>query len=446
MMGSIARQILHTLATKGLTAGGRVGLTVILGAALTPADYGAYALVMTLGSFGVLLLGGNLYAYLHRAVPGRPAAEQLSLFKTTFIVEMIATASLLTLLWLSGAVPAFLRLMNAEGYDAPFVIGLGLLLLLVALAEVTSLLQARTDIEAANWVDVLSQAAWVTPLAILWATGSRIDVSSVLLAQIGGGCVALLIGFWRIGLAEWWRAAPQWSQVRIALAFGAAMMLPSLSFYGLKLADRFVLSAFWSLQEVGLYSFAYSFVNMLYTFSAWAIFTTLGPRIIAAHNLGDVGQRDLLQTYMLKVALVAFAAGAVVLMLVFGPLAAAIARPEYAGAAGVIPALTLAQLIIIAAYPAGNLLFMQNRVRASAAVDVLGVVVCLGADVLLIPKWSYYGAAWASVLGFGTVLVGKYALSGALSTLRRDVLFSVAGERQLAADYFRHLLRGAGRA
>jgi len=434
-MRAIAKQIAHTLATKGLTAAGRMGLVVVLGRTLSASDYGAYSLVATVGSFGVLLLGGNLYMYVYRAAPGRAVTDQLELFKATFLFEVMVAAAVVSLVIGTGAIPFVLPLFHAEGYEVAFGTGLILLVFLIALAEVTYFLQAQTRIEQANWVDFTSQAAWVLPFIAWWALGLPAGVVAALVAQTAGCLSALVLGAWQIGVGAWWRARPRWSEIRLGLAFSVPMILPSISFYALKLADRFILSSFWGLKEVGLYSFAYTFVNMLYTFTAWAVFNSFGPRIIAAHNSGDIKHRDLLQTYMLKVSSVSFLVGLVALMVLYDPIISAFARPEYRAAARVLPLLALSQIIIIFAYPAGNMLFMQNRVRASAAMDIVGMGVGIGANLLLIPRWSYMGAAVASTMGFGAVLIGKYAISGALSSLRMDVLFSVEDELRLVSDY-----------
>ena len=436
-MRSIARQIAHTLFTKGLTAVSRIALTVVLSRNLAAADYGAYALIGTVDTFGVLLVGLSLFMYVYRAAPGRNEESQLRLFKTTFLFELSATIVLVVATIASGSLPVFLRWFHADGYERVFAIGLALLVLLVALAEATYFLQAQTRIETANWIDFLSQAAWILPFALWWVAGRPVTVETVLLAQIGGCIAALALAARQIGLGGWLRARFLWSELRPAIAFSVPTIVPSIAFYALKLADRFILSSYWTLKEVGLYSFAYTFVNMVYTFSAWAIFNAFGPRIIAAHNNGDLEQRDLLQTYMLKVSITSYACGVVAILILYRPVIAAIARPEYVEAVRALPLLALVQLVVIAAYPAGNMLFMENRVRLSAAIDFIGMIVGVGCNLLLIPRWSYMGAAVASLFGFVTIFVGKYAASGMIARLRFDRLFSIDNEVRLLNSYYR---------
>ena len=440
MASSLARQIAHTLGMRLVTFVCRAGLIVVLAKLLTPEDYGVYALIATVGVFGVVLAGLNLHAYVFRASPGLSEDEQLSIFKTTFLFELALSSVLVTALLVSGFLPAILPVLKAEAYVLEFAVGLVLLILLVAMTEVLQFLSAQTRIEESNWVDFLSQAAWVPVVVAAWLLGWKLGVLGLLIAQ-GAGCLAALTyGARQIGLRHWLAVSPRWSLLRTAIVFSIPMALPTLSLYSLKLADRFILSHLGSLEEVGVYSFAYMIINTVYTFTAWIIFTTCGPRIIAAHNAGDLDRRDWLQTYMLKIAVVCFAA-ALASVLVAAPwLVTVVARPEFLPAVQALPLVSLAYIFIILAYPAHYLLLLGNRVKLLVAIDLFGVAASLVLNWLLIPSWSFIGAAIASAVGFGIVLLGKYAASGVMGRLQPGILFSVQLERralQRAVAYLR---------
>lgn len=418
----------------------RAGLIVVLAKLLTPEDYGVYALIATVGVFGVVLAGLNLHAYVFRASPGLSEEDQLSIFKTTFLFELALSSVLIIALLASGFLPAVLPLLNAEGYVLEFAAGLVLVILLVAMTEVLQLLSAQTRIEEANWVDFLSQAAWVPVVVAAWVLGWKLGVLGLLIAQ-GVGCLAALAyGARQIGVARWAAASPRWGLVRTAVVFSLPMALPTLSLYSLKLADRFILSHLGSLEEVGIYSFAFMIINTVYTFTAWIIFTTLGPRIVAAHNAGDLDRRDWLQTYMLKIAVVCFAVALAAVLAASPWLVTAVAKPEFLPAVHALPLVSLAYIFIILAYPAHYLLLLGNRVKLLVAIDLFGVAASLLLNWLLIPSWSFIGAAVASAIGFGIVMLGKYAASGVLGRLRPGILFSVQLERralQRAVAYLR---------
>src|SRR5436853_7840027 len=89
LLGSSALgQAFHTLSVRSLTLVCRFTLVIMITSSLSPADYGAYSLVSTVGAFGTFLCGLNLFTYTFRAVPGVASEEQLRVFKTTFLFEL----------------------------------------------------------------------------------------------------------------------------------------------------------------------------------------------------------------------------------------------------------------------------------------------------------------------------------------------------------------------
>lgn len=443
MTSTISRQVAHTLGTRLVTFACRAGLVVVLAKLLTPEDYGAYALMTTIGTFGVVLAGLNLHAFVFRTSPGRPLEEQLAIFKTTFAFEMALSGSLVLLVLLSGVLPALLPSVKAEDYSFHFAIALLQLVLLIALAEVMQFLLAQARIEQANWVDFLSQGAWVPALLGAWALGWEPGLIGLLAAQSAGCAVALAYAFRQIGPGRLRAVSPQWTLLRGAIAFSVPMALPTLSLYSLKLADRFILSHLQSLEDVGIYSFAYMLVNTVYTFTAWIIFNTFGPRIVAAHNGQRYEQRDILQTYMLKLALVCFVVATVLLLVAAPTLVGLVARPEFLPAVRALPLVSLSYVFIIITFPAHYVLLLDEKVRIIVAIDLAGVGISLWFDWILIPQWSYVGAAVASAVGFAVVMVGKYLASGVARSLSPRLLFSVADERRAvvrAVAYMRRRL------
>jgi len=432
------RQGLHTIAVRSVTLACRFALLVVIGKSLDPASYGVYALIGTIGIFGTVALGLNLYIYVYRAVPGVSAAEQMRVFKSTSAFEIASASIVVFAVLASGWLPRLTGVLNASGYELFFALGLLQIILLVTIAEITNFLSAQARLEEANWVDFLAQGSWVLLPAALWVSGFRVGLGTFLVAQIAGLSAAIAFAAYRIGIRQWWSQRVDSGIIRAALAFSLPMMIPALSVYSLKLADRPILSHYISLADVGVYSFAFAFLNTLYSFTAGVVFATTGPRIIAAHNAANIPARDALLSYMLKMAGVAFLVPVLCLLVVARPLLLFVARPDYAAAAGVMPLVAASYLLIILAYPAHTLMTMQNRVKTLALIDVAGMAAGLIGNFLLIPRYSYWGAAAASIVGFGLTMGLKWSLSGILSSFRFDLLF---GYRDEVAAVKRHVRR-----
>jgi O-antigen/teichoic acid export membrane protein len=437
MNGRMLRQAVHTTETKVMIFLCRFALVYLLAHIFTPEDYGAYSLMSTLNTFGVMLVGLNVFNYVYREAPGQALEQRVVLFKTTFLFEVLLSSTLIAVFLASGALRPLLVLLKASSYAHAFVASLVLLVALVAAYEVQHYLWAKMEIEHTNRMDFITQASWVPILLCVWLLHGKLSVTAVLLAQLVAVLVGTAFAFRRVELRPWWHARPDCRMIRAALAFSLPMIIPGLSFCVLKLADRFLLSYFRSLWEVGLYSFAYSFLNTLYSFSALVVLTTMLPYIIAAHNREETERRDFLLTLALKHSLLAFGAGAVVLLAFSRPILLLVGRAEYLPSSGVLPLLVLSFLTIIIAYPAHYLLMLENRTVLLMGIDLAAVFIGLVLDFLLIPRYSYYGAAAASAVGFGAVAIVKIMCSRAWRHIRFREIVSLRREQELVLQYYR---------
>jgi O-antigen/teichoic acid export membrane protein len=437
MNGRILKQAVHTTGTKGVIFLCRFALVYLLAHIFTPEDYGAYSLMSTLNTFGVMLVGLNVYNYVYRKAPGQPLKQRVVLFKTTFLFEVLLSSILVVIFLISGALGPVLAQLKASNYADAFVVSLVLLVALVGAIEVQHYLWAKTEIEHTNRMDFITQASWVPILLCVWLLHLKLSVTAVLLAQLLAVLAGTAFGFCRVELRPWWRARPDRRMIRAALAFSLPMIIPGLSFYVLKLADRFLLSYIRSLWEVGLYSFAYSFLNTLYSFSALVVLTTMLPYVIAAHNREETEYRNLLLTLALKNSLLAFGAGAGVLLAFSRPILLFVGRSEYLPSSGVLPLLVLSFLTIIIAYPAHYLLMLENRTVLLMGIDLAALSIGVVLDFLLIPRYSYYGAAAASAVGFGAVAIVKIMCSRAWRHIRFREIISFRREQDLVLQYFR---------
>ncbi len=436
MNSRFLKQTAHTGGTKLFIFVSRFALVYLLAHIFAPEDYGAYALVTTITTFGTIVLGLNLYNYVYRATPGHSVERRVVLFKSTFLFEVVLSGILLTIFLLSGTLLPLLHRLKAANYAHAFIAGCILLAALIAFTELQHYLWAKTDIEDANRMDLIAQASWIFPLLALWYFGLRLTVTTVVVAQVMGVLLGICYAFRRVE-REWWRARPDPGVIRAGLAFSVPMMVPGLSFYVLKLADRFILSHYRSLADVGLYSFAYGLLNTIYSFSVLVILNTFLPYVFEAHNRADRTRRNFLLTYTFKACLAAFGAGAAILLTFSHLILKLLARQEYLASRQVLPLLAVGFLMIIAAYPGQNLLLLQNRTVLLMCIDMTGLVIGLALDFLLIPRYSFWGAAVASALAFGLVAILKLVYSRAWREISVRDLFSLQFELRLVSLYLR---------
>ncbi|MGH9775342.1 MAG: lipopolysaccharide biosynthesis protein [Candidatus Acidiferrales bacterium] len=430
-------QVAHTAMVRMGTFVSRLALVFLLGRTFTPTDFGAYALIASTLGFGVVVLGLNLSAYVYRVVPGQPVEKRVTVFKSALFFEVGLSALLVSVLLFSGRLKPFLTIFKAVAYEPAFVIGFVTLIAMIAVSEMQHYLLAKIAIHECNLLDFITQALWVLPLLILWKLGWAVTLQRLLYIQLGGVLVGLVYASCKIELREWWQAALDAKVVRDGLLFSVPLIIPLLSYNLQNLADRFLLSYYCSLHDVGIYSLAYAFFNSLYSVTAVVILRTPMSYVVEDHNCGNFAQRDRKLTYALKGALGIYSLSAGALLIFSAPILRLMARQDFMASRGVMPLLAIGWVMLVLAYPAHYLLMLENRTSLIMAIDVVGLAAGMGLDVLLIPRYSYYGAAIAAIVNYTVVAGLKHYFSRSWTSIRLGELFSLRGESEILFRYLK---------
>jgi O-antigen/teichoic acid export membrane protein len=181
--------------------------------------------------------------------------------------------------------------------------------------------------------------------------------------------------------------------------FGMPLMFTTMLAIVMYQANRYVLNLYADLAQVGIYSLAYAIAQGVYGLLANPFTAIWGAVVyeIAAHRDAKAVYHVVFKYYAYVVALLLFG-----LSLFARPILALMTAADYSEAAGLIPILSLAcffsSLHTHFSVPA---LLAKKTVHLMPAVAVAATF-NLTAPFLLVPRFGYYGAAWACV--------GTYAL------------------------------------
>jgi O-antigen/teichoic acid export membrane protein len=193
-------------------------------------------------------------------------------------------------------------------------------------------------------------------------------------------------------------------------AYGVASAFNATSQYVLSVGDRFILSAFGSAVEVGVYTATYALVDLVARFVPGVLMTVVRARVFRAWDVGDREAPPVLvgQLATLLAGLAALAATGLVILGVFVPalpLDASLVGPIGIGLACYVGASSLA-VLYSAAMRQGRLALHGLTAAASAIL----------LNVALVPSMGPAGAAIATAGSYGVLL----GLNGAgLEAIRR---------------------------
>jgi O-antigen/teichoic acid export membrane protein len=391
--------------------------------------------VITTGlAFGVVLLGLNVSQYIYRSVPGRPPREGLRVVGSVMVFEVLLASLLLITLGVSGGLATALRILHVGEYSSAFVLAGCWVLAEICCQDLLAFLYARQRIGQANILDLIKQAGWIPVILIWWAIRGSISVDVIVGASFGGAVCAAAVGLAAIRPAM----RPSWPIISKALRFALPLVIPGVAFLALKVFDRLVLSATRGLDETGIYSLAASFTNLLYGFSAVVIANTLTPMAVRLHNEGDPSRRDRLLWRTMGFSLSAYIVGAVGLFAVGVVAIPRLARPEYLAALPFLPWLVVGYALVIVSAAPHNALYLADRTRTILVIDLVATGIAIWLDLVLIPRFGGYGAAIATIVGFGGGAVAKLVASGLWRSFRLDSVLPTPAEVAGSIRALRH--------
>jgi O-antigen/teichoic acid export membrane protein len=211
--------------------------------------------------------------------------------------------------------------------------------------------------------------------------------------------------------------------------YGAASFITALGLYVLSVGDRFILSGFRPLADVGVYAATYAIADLVFRFGPAIVLVPLRARLFRSWDEAGAGERGAELTTIASLLLwgaawfvAAFVAVASVLRYV--PVDAAIAGPIAAGISAFVVATAL------------SLLYSAERRQTRLAIHTaLAAAINVVANLLLVPRAGVLGAAFATALSYG-VLLALHAIGtsdGRRLLSPRTALVASAGASALIA-------------
>lgn len=362
-------------------------------------------------------------------------------------VPTIAATNVTLALLLSAAGLAFSALLLVFAGDAlfpgvpPALLWLGLLLLpLIYIGQaLLPIFQGRQDFRAFNLVQLVPGAAGLALLVVfVWVLNG--GVAGVLLAVTLGSLVGLLVSLALLRphtgpLRRLFALRLNRAYARQALSYGLKIQFSIIMAFLLLRVDVWLLNVIGGgAQSVGLYGIAVALAERVWTFGGQAAAVIL-PRVASWES--DDDRRTQLtaltarHTFWLSVALAlaVLLLGEPVIALLYGEAF----RPSAQALALLLPGVVLYNMASVT----GSDVAGRGRPLANTIHAVIALAINVIANLVLIPRYDFAGAALASTIAYSYFGLAVLWVFRRLSGARwRDLLL-------LNGEDFRRLGRGA---
>lgn len=400
----IAANTTVQLGGKAVTAATSILIIAYITRHLGVAGYGDYATIFAyLGVFAAILDLG-LFVIVVREIAQQPLAEK------TILGNMLGLKLTLGVLILGAAYGLVWWIPYSDIVRQGILVG-AISQLFMSLNQVPlGSFQANLTMQKATMSDVIGR---LLLLGLVWwlvnhSGGLVVIIAAVAITNlVVFGLNVLMIGakYWLVPLFDW----PQWRRILIsALPMGAVVLLGMIYFK----IDILILRSLKGAYEVGIYSAPYKILEVLLAVPSIFMSSVL-PIMTVALRESSSKAKQIFQSAFNFLSLIALPliAGAVV---VATPVMVLISGKEYTLSGPVLQILGFSLAGSFLNSVMIYTLIAANQQRRLIVPYIWAVVFNIGANLLLIPQFSFWGAAVTTVLTelgiliFSMYLVAKY--------------------------------------
>jgi O-antigen/teichoic acid export membrane protein len=363
------------------------------------AGFGEYSLVLAFLALLVPIADLGLTLTAVRELRANPEREDEILADAFGLRLLVATTATLVLVAISPLFPYSDRVESALRIAA-----IGLFFLVLS-GVPTIVFQARIRLDLAALVDLVTAASTLALIVVV--TEADLGFTSLILASVIAALLTALTGF---ALAtRFARLRPSFHRKRLVALLVSTLPVGLFTTFGIIhfKVDTVLLSLLQPVEDVGIYSAAYRFLEQALFFPALfmaSVYPILAS-LIANRDQGLQLAVDKSLTFLLATA-VPLAAGT---FIVAPDIVALIAGKDFEDAVEPMRVLVFASLFVFTDALFASLLILFRQQRQLVLVVGGALVLNVALNLILIPPFSYLGAAVATVVTEGLAGVAMIA-------------------------------------
>lgn len=257
----------------------------------------------------------------------------------------------------------------------------------------------RLNDSARGWGLASGVQAGLNLVAIVLAISNGSGLIGIVLYSLAADCISMIcLIVWIINKRG--LASPNFSVLPNLIWFGLPLIPTGFAMWGMNYVDRVVIVRFGTLSDVGMYSVAYTLGCMLVQMIMSPIWSMYAPTAAALHNDGFENGIQKLFNQAAGTTLVIVLPVVAGLAVLGGPIISLVAGEGFEAGADVMWLVALGYVFsMMASYCEISLSLAFRQYYLTIAMG-LAFFINLLLNIVLIPKYSIYGAAVATLSAF----------------------------------------------
>jgi O-antigen/teichoic acid export membrane protein len=405
--------------------------TPILTSLFLPAEYGKWALALSVSSFMVALTSAGLGSAVIRFYPAYKAKSSLNTFFSTISI----TAGIATIV-VAGAV--FFILFLFKGFlPSALIEFLPLIILIFVVQSVFTIYMAVMRAQERSSVFATFQLLLNyggLGMGLLFVIGFNFRVDGLLWGALLTLVLIVPSLFYLAtkGFGVQFRHFKMTDAIQM-IDYALPLTLGSVAMWGLRLSDLFIISFFCSERDVGLYTVSYNISAKSIELLVTLFLLSVSPLLINTWERDGQEETEKNLTMVTRVYLIVCLPATIGLSVLAFPFVALLTSPEYYEGYKIFGLVALSSFIWGLANIAQMGMAIKKRTRRLGANQIIAAAIHIGLAILLVPRFGYAVAAVTTLIGY-SALLGLHARSSRphlpwhfpFSTLRNVLIASFA--------------------
>lgn len=377
---------------------------------LSPGEYGIFQLSMTFISFASLLylLGVNT-AFFRFYLDHKDERERSRTFTTSFLF-VLAVDTVLTVLVVLFREGISSLLFGSPEHDLLVVLS-GIALIAQSLETFPVLVLRAENRSGFYLVMVIVQLATTLLASAYFIVRAGMASEGALLGVVLG-YVAIFLMFLPTALAKLVPAF-SWKLVRDLLSFGMPFVPSMLALTALNISDQYVIRYFRGIEETGLYALAYK-IGMTVNLFVSAFRMAYVPFVFQVARAPDARERySRAFTYFSSVLILA----TLLLCLGLDEIYDLTVDPKFHGSKGIVPVVAFSYVLFGIHTVSIVGIYLEEKTSLMPLVCGVSAILNVAANIVLVPRFGMYAAAWTTF--------GSFSLMAALTYYFSDRLYHI---------------------
>lgn len=373
---------------------------VVITKRFTTEQLGALQLIRTTCFVCVYVCTLGLQRYMVYAVPGVNRPRAYRTLSTVLLGELAMYAACVTLIlyplsgWLAGTLN--FPLSSAWLWVAP---ALWLIYIFESRLLLFFGLLRRIKLKAILYS--AEQLLYAGGLLVLFFVGPTIP--RVIAFQLGAYLMILIVAFRFLERRPMMAGQPSWSLFTEGLRYSIPLILLDAGSRIIATSDRFMIAHFRNTAEVGLYGYAYGYIELAYLVGSpllWSLYAYFADAYKRRQP-----ERETLFGLQLKATLTICGFVSLGLLAHRGLLVPFLSRPDYLEAGWTYIVLAIFPIVMVTMFTFQQILLLERDTRFIGLNYLLAAVINIGLNWLLIPHFGHGGAAIGTVVTYTLLMV-----------------------------------------